>query len=156
MDSFDRQILEILQRDSRMSRRQVGNLVHLSAAAVHRRIAALEARGIITSYVAITDPDKLGRMVTAIVDVTVESEQLPLLDELKRHFRSVPEVQQCYYVTGDTDFVLVVTAPTMVEYEEVTRRLFFSQKNVKTFRTRFVMGRVKAGLSIPVSAQKDR
>lgn len=66
-----------------------------------------------------------------------------------------PEVQQCYYVTGDSDFVLVLTVATMAEYESIARRLFYEQKNIKWFRIIVVMDRVKIGLSLPI-ADGDR
>jgi len=150
LDAYDRRILQLLQRDNRISRKQIGEAVHLSAAAVHRRITAMEASGVIRSHVAVVDPARVGQPVTAIVDVTIEREQLPLLDELKRHFRSAAEVQQCYYVTGEADFVLVIQAASLRDYEDVTRRLFFSQKNIRNFRTRMVMDEVKVGLEVLV------
>ena len=61
---------------------------------------------------------------------------------------SGPEVQQCYYVTGDADFMLVITVATMAEYEALARRLFDDNKNVKWFRTIVVMDRVKAGMTV--------
>ncbi|TGR95743.1 Lrp/AsnC family transcriptional regulator, partial [Mesorhizobium sp. M2E.F.Ca.ET.209.01.1.1] len=62
----------------------------------------------------------------------------------------VPQVQQCYYVTGEADFILVVTVATMADYETLTRRLFFANNNVKRFRTFVAMDRVKVGLEVPV------
>jgi DNA-binding Lrp family transcriptional regulator len=59
-------------------------------------------------------------------------------------------VQQCYYVTGEADFVLVIVIPTMAAYEALTRRLFFGNTNVKRFRTFVAMDRVKVGLSVPL------
>ncbi|TIO55284.1 MAG: Lrp/AsnC family transcriptional regulator, partial [Mesorhizobium sp.] len=63
-----------------------------------------------------------------------------------------PEVQQCYYVTGEADFILVVTVATMADYEALTRRLFFENNNVRRFRTFVAMDRVKVGLEVPVGA----
>ena len=84
LDAFDRKILTLLQKDSRMPQRDIGDAVHLSASAVNRRIAAMEAAGVITAYQAIVDPAKVGRPITIIVEVTVESERLDLLDAVKR------------------------------------------------------------------------
>lgn len=153
LDTYDRRILEILQRDNRVPRRDIGEAVHLSAAAVQRRITALEQDGTISANVAVVSATRVGRPVTVVVDVAVESEQMALHDQIKRHFRQAPEVQQCYYVTGESDFSLVITAATMAEYEAITRRLFFSQKNIKHFRTRVVMDHVKVGLSVPLDAE---
>lgn len=80
----------------------------------------------------------------------MESERADLIDAAKREFTAAPEVQQCYYVTGDADFVLVMLVPTMADYEAVTRRLFFGNNNVKRFRTFVAMDRVKVGLTVPM------
>ncbi|MFL5163523.1 MAG: Lrp/AsnC ligand binding domain-containing protein, partial [Microvirga sp.] len=80
----------------------------------------------------------------------VISETAELIDAAKREFTSVPEVQQCYYVTGEADFVLVVVVSTMTAYEALTRRLFFGNNNVKRFRTFVAMDRVKVGLAVPL------
>src|SRR5262249_50983797 len=87
--------------------------------------------------------ERLGRSLTLIVEVGVESDRIEELDALKASFRKAPEVQQCYYVTGDVDFVLVMLVADMAEYEALTRRLFFGNPNVKKFRTLITMDRVK-------------
>ena len=63
-------------------------------------------------------------------------------------------MQQCYYVTGESDFVLVVVATSMSHYESLTRQLFFGNSNVKRFRTNVVMDRVKVGLEVPCNNEQ--
>lgn len=150
LDSFDHAILAILQRDNKTSQREIGAAVNLSAPAVQRRIRRLEETGVIRANIAVIDPDKVGRPLTLFVAVEVESERVDLIDRMKRSFAEAPEVQQCYYVTGETDFVMVVSVATMAEYEALARRLFFDQGNVKRFRTFVAMDRVKVGLAKPV------
>jgi len=152
LDAFDRRILEILQRDNRTPQRRIGEMVNLSAPAVQRRIKRLEEEGVIAANVAILAPEKLGRSLSIIVEISVESERSDDLDAVKAAFRAAPEVQQCYYVTGDVDFVLVVLVADMAEYEALTRRLFFGNANVKKFRTLVTMDRVKAGAAIKIDA----
>jgi DNA-binding Lrp family transcriptional regulator len=152
LDAFDRRILEILQRDNRTPQRRIGEMVNLSAPAVQRRIKRLEEEGVIAANVAILAPEKLGRSLSIIVEISVESERSDDLDAVKAAFRAAPEVQQCYYVTGDVDFVLVVLVADMAEYEALTRRLFFRNANVKKFRTLVTMDRVKAGAAIKIDA----
>jgi len=149
-DSFDRAILALLQQDNRMPQRLIAEQVGLSAPAVQRRVQRLEANGVIAANVAIVDPAALGRPITILVEVEVANESGERIDDLKRRFLAAPEVQQCYYVTGEVDFMLVVTVPTMAEYEEMTRRLFFADENVRKFRTFVTMDRVKTGTHIPV------
>ncbi|WP_129780931.1 Lrp/AsnC family transcriptional regulator [Peristeroidobacter soli] len=150
LDEFDLKILGILQRDNLTSQRDIAERVSLSAAAVHRRIQRLHSLGVIARDVAVVAPEKVGRLITLVVEVVVESERLEALSELKRVFAAAPEVQQCYYVTGEPDFILIVTTRDMAEYEALTQRLFFGQSNVKRFRTCVVMDRVKATLDVPL------
>lgn len=151
LDDFDLRILDILQRDNATPQREIGEAVNLSAPAVQRRIKRLEESGVISANVAVVEPDRVGRPITIIVEISVESEQIDLLDATKATFAAAPEVQQCYYVTGEADFVLVVTVASMAEYEALTRRLFFADPNIKKFRTLVAMDRVKAGLTVPLA-----
>ena len=150
LDQFDRRILDILQRDCATSQREIGSAVGLSAPAVQRRIKRLQENGVIKANVAVLDPAKVGQAITLLVQVTIESERLDLIDTLKRTFLGTTEIQQCYYVTGDVDFVLVITVPTMAAYEALTRRLFFDNANVKRFQTLVAMDRIKVGLAVPI------
>jgi DNA-binding Lrp family transcriptional regulator len=150
LDQFDLAILEILQQDNSISQRVIGEQVNLSPAAVHRRIRRMREEGIIVGNHAVVDPARVGLPITIVVEVHVESERLDLLDATKRSFAADPQVQQCYYVTGEADFVLIVTVESMSEYEALTRRLFFENHNVKKFRTLVVMDRIKAGLAVPL------
>jgi Lrp/AsnC family transcriptional regulator, leucine-responsive regulatory protein len=150
LDDFDRKILALLQVNNKLSQRAISDAVHLSASAVNRRIAMMEDAGIIRANVALVDPVKLGRPITVIVEVSVESERLDLMDQIKARFADCPQVQQLYYVTGETDFVLVINAVDMTDYEQLTRQLFFAEGNVKRFRTIVVMERAKVSLAIPL------
>ncbi|MBB4288770.1 DNA-binding Lrp family transcriptional regulator [Rhizobium leguminosarum] len=106
--------------------------------------------GVIQANVAVLDPAALGQSITIFVEVEVISETSKQIEEAKSQFAAAPEIQQCYYVTGEADFVLVIVVPAMADYEALTRRLFFGNNNVKRFRTFVAMDRVKVGLSVPV------
>lgn len=151
LDAYDIKLLALLQRNSKTPQRQLSEAVSLSPSAVNRRIAGYEAAGIITSTVAVLDPVRVGRPITIAVEVKVESERLDLLDAARQRFAACPQVQQAYYITGDFDFLLLVNVRDMVEYEQLTRELFFSPGNVKTFKTHVVMQTVKASLAVPVA-----
>ncbi|CDN51769.1 Lrp/AsnC family transcriptional regulator [Neorhizobium galegae] len=149
LDEFDRAILEILQRDNTTSQRTIGEAVNLSAPAVQRRIKRMTEDGVIRANVAVVDPSAVGRSITIFVEVEVISETAAQIEEAKRQFASTPEIQQCYYVTGEADFVLVIVVASMNDYEALTRRLFFGNNNVKKFRTFVAMDRVKVGMEVP-------
>jgi len=150
LDRFDRAILRIVQRDNKTPQRMIAETVNLSAAAVQRRIAAMERDGIIAANVAMVDPRAVGMAVTAIVEVHLTDERLATVDAAKALFRRAPEVQQCYYVTGGISFVVVIVCPDMVVYETITRRLFAQNEAVASFRTLVALDRVKAGTEIAV------
>jgi DNA-binding Lrp family transcriptional regulator len=151
LDTFDRAILALLQKNNRMPQREIAEAVNLSPAAVQRRIRRLEESGVIHANIAVLDPARVGQPITVLVEVEMESERAELYAAAKRAFQTAPEVQQCYYVTGGADFILVITVRTMGEYEELTRRLFFENRNVKRFRTFVAMQRVKVGLGVQLS-----
>ncbi len=153
LDRFDLAILDILQRDNTTPQRVIGEAVNLSAPAVQRRIRRMEAAGVIAANVAVVDPALVGQAITIFVEVELISETAAQIDAAKRSFEAVPQVQQCYYVTGEADFVLVMLVASMAEYEALTRRLFFDDGNVRKFRTFIAMDRVKVGLSVPLGRE---
>lgn len=148
LDRFDLAILAILQRDNQTPQRKIAEAIHLSAPAVQRRIRRLETGGVIRANVALLDPTSLGQHLTIVVNVDLEREHSTLIDEAKQAFLAENAVQQCYYVAGETDFVLIVNLPSMGDYEALTRRLFFANSNIKRFRTFVVMDRVKTATTL--------
>ena len=148
IDNFDRAILNILQKNNTTPLRVIAEQVHLSTASVQRRIKRLEDSGVILANSAIINPDKVGQAITIIVEVHAAHVQASDMKELKRCF-SGPEIQQCYYVTGEADFMLILTVASMAEYDAISGRLFYNNPNVKWFRTIVAMDRVKATLETP-------
>lgn len=150
-DSFDLAILRILQQDNLTPQRVIGDRVNLSAPAVQRRIRRMEKEGVIRENVAVIDPERIGNALSIVVLVQMQNESIELIDKAKKGFVDDANVQQCYYVTGAVDFVLVVTVADMADYERLTRRLFFANGNVKRFETLIAMDRVKTSLRIPIT-----
>ncbi|WP_328605772.1 Lrp/AsnC family transcriptional regulator [Amycolatopsis sp. NBC_00345] len=151
LDRLDLAILACLQADSRTIAEVIGAKVGLSAAAVQRRIKRLRESGVIEKEVAVLSPRALGLSMTFLVMVEMERENLTVLDVFRRQVQADDYVQQCYYVTGQADFVLVVTCPDMTAFEAFTRRMFFDNPNVRHFTTSVAMDRVKVGLTLPLT-----
>ena len=152
LDAFDRKILAQVQRDARITAAQLATRVGLSPSACHRRLQALRERGVIQAEVALIDPRAVGRRITMVVTVTLEREHSDVVSDFKRAVRDMAEIQQCYYVTGQADFVLVLTARSMEAYDAFVERFLFSNRNVRRFETMVVMDRVKVGFDLPVEA----
>lgn len=150
LDHADRTILRRLQEDAGVSINELADASGLSIASVQRRLKRLRAEKVIEREAAILNPSALGHPMTFIVLVELERERLENLHDFQRAVKADPHVQQCYYVTGEADFVLVCLASDMEAFEALTKRLLFANQNVRKFRTSVVMGRTKVGLAVPV------
>ena len=153
-DAFDLKLLSILQLSTRGTAEELAQQVGLSPSACLRRVRRLREGGVIEAEVAVLAPRKVGRELTMVVQVALERERADIMDAFKRAMRATPEVMQCFYVTGDIDFILIVTMPSMEEYELFTDRFFFQNPNVRRFTTMVVMDRVKVGLAVPIDAAR--
>lgn len=151
LDAFDHAILRIVQQDNKQPQRLIAEAVNLSPAAVQRRIKAMEASGVIARNVAVVDPAALSLAITALVEITLRDERAATVDAAKALFRSTPDVQQCYYVTGGVSFVLVILSRDMSSYEALTRRLFAENDLVARYRTLIALDRVKTGAPLLVA-----
>lgn len=150
LDHFDRAILKHYHLNTKIVSERLGELVNLSPASVQRRVKRLRATGVIKSEVAHLDAAKLGFPITCVVGVDVEYERAEQIDQFKKRMLQLPNVQQCFYVTGQLDFILVVTARDMVDFEAFTRKAFLTDANVKSFTTYVVMDKVKEGFGLPL------
>lgn len=150
MDDFNKQILISLQSNNKKTSEELGNKLGLSSTAVQRRIKKLKETGVIEQEVAILNRDKLGGFITVIVEVTMIKGGTLVIDAFKDKVKNHPEVQQCYYLAGDKDFALIITAVNMQRYEEITRELFLDDTNILKFTSNVAMQSVKIGLSVPI------
>lgn len=155
LDELDRKILARYQGDTRVTAERIGEEVGLSTAAVHRRLKRLRDDGVIEAEVAVLDRDALGAPLTCVVTVDVDREGRSDIDRFAARMRACPMVQQCYYVTGHTDFIMIVTAADIAAYEAFTRDHLQSDDNVRGFTTYVVLQRVKTGLAIPVGERAN-
>ncbi|HDS1819672.1 TPA: Lrp/AsnC family transcriptional regulator [Pseudomonas putida] len=152
LDHFDLALLDAVQRDAGISQLDLGAKVNLSSAAVNRRLKKMTADRVIRGTVAQVDAQRLGYTLTVIAEVEVENERLDLLDDMKKTFLACPQVQQCFYVAGECDFVLILLVKNMEQYTQLTRELFFHSNNVKRFKTLVSMSNVKTGVFVPTVA----
>jgi len=150
LDAFDKRLLQLLQQNCRMTASELGEKVGLSSSAVQRRVGRLREEKIIEAEVAIVSPAVAGLGITCIVDIVLEEGHGRALESFKAAMQQCSEVMQCYYVTGTYDFVLIVNAKDMQEYEMFTRKWLVDNPHLKHFYTHVVMDRVKVGYSIPL------
>jgi Lrp/AsnC family transcriptional regulator, leucine-responsive regulatory protein len=154
LDSFDVAILNLVQDNNQLSSHQIGASVGLSPSAVQRRLKHLRKTGVIMADVALVAPAVAGNRVTIIVEVSLEREQLQQRREFERAVCALPEVVQCYYVTGRADFVLILNMTSMDAYGEFTNAVFFANPNVKQFYTAVVMSTTKFTTRVALGADR--
>jgi Lrp/AsnC family leucine-responsive transcriptional regulator len=150
LDRIDIGILQAIQQNNRLTSEELGERVGLSATACQRRLKRLRAEGVIEADISVISPKAVGRPVSMLVLVSLERERADIVDKFKAAIRSTPEVMIGYYVTGDADFVLLITAKDMEDYERFTRRFFYENHDIKGFKTMVVMDRVKASFALPI------
>lgn len=148
LDKFDLLLLDLLQKDCLTPLRELAEAVHLSTASVQRRIQKLKESGYIAKTVAVLNAEKLGQVITILVEVRVHKTHVVDLDLLKESF-SRPEVQQCYYITGEADFMLVLLVSSMGRFQTLCDELFHQNENVQWFKTAVVLDQIKTTLDVP-------
>ncbi|WP_247841580.1 Lrp/AsnC family transcriptional regulator [Pseudomonas sp. MWU12-3103b] len=153
LDRIDASILNAVQRNNRITSEELGETVGLSATACQRRLKALRKEGVIEADVSIVSPRAVGRHVFMLVLVSLERERVDIIDKFKKSIRNTPEIMTGYYVTGDSDFVLVVTSKDMEDYERFTRKFFYDNLDIKNFKTLVVMDRIKPGFTLPIEIE---
>ena len=151
LDKFDYKILNIIQKNNKITSEKLAKEVGLSSSACQRRINSMRKIGIIEKDVSVLDRNKLNRKITIIVQVRSDKEGVEHDDNFKTTMINASEVMQCYYVTGDYDYVLLTTFKEMEDYEKFTRKYFLENPNVKRFNSMVVMNKVKENLSIPIN-----
>lgn len=149
-DRTDARILELVQKNNRLTSEVIGRIAGLSPTACQRRLKRLRSEGIIEADVSIVSPKAVGRHIQMLVLVTLERERADIVDKFKKAIKASAEVVNGFFVTGDADFVLYITTRSMEDYEQFTRRFFYENPEIKGFKTMVIMDRVKVGFSIPI------
>jgi Lrp/AsnC family leucine-responsive transcriptional regulator len=121
VDAIDRQLVELLRGNARLSFAELARQVGLSAPAVHERVGKLEAAGVIRGYRADVSPEAIGLGVTALIGIVEDSDADPehVLDDL----RAMPEIEACYFMAGVESFLLTARVGTIAELEQLIMRL---------------------------------
>ncbi len=150
LDPFDRRLLNLVQEDAAQTTERIAEQIGLSPSAVQRRLRRLREEGVIARDVSVVDPKAVGRPTFFVVSVQVERERPELVTHLREWLVAQPHVQQAFYVTGEADFVLIITAPDTETYDALMSRMIAEHPNVKRFTTNVALSVVKRGLTVPV------
>ncbi len=150
LDETDVQLLHLLQNDGRMTNAELAKRVGLSPPSVLQRVRALEKAGLIKDYVALLDPDRLGLRLTAMVMISLSLHQEQPIERFRRSIHGIPEIMECYHVSGDFDFLLKVSVRDMRAYEVFLREKLSKIKGIGKITTNFVLATTKQVTQIPL------
>jgi DNA-binding Lrp family transcriptional regulator len=150
LDRFDRQLLNLVQEDSARTAEELAHMLAHSPSAIQRRLRRLREEAVIVREVAVVDPKKVGSPTFYVVSLQVERDRPESLVQLRTWLSTQDSIQQAFYVTGEADFVLIVTAPDTEAYNALMSRLMKENPNVTKFSTNVALGIVKRGLTIPI------
>ncbi|MBW7922461.1 MAG: Lrp/AsnC family transcriptional regulator [Rubellimicrobium sp.] len=149
-DATDRRILDILQREGRISNADLAERVNLSASACHRRMQRLEDEGLIAGYVALLDARRMGRATTVFVEITLSGQAEELLDAFERAVALVPEVLECHLMAGSADYLLKVAAADTDDFARIHRRSLSALPGVRGMQSSFVLRTVRESTALPI------
>ncbi|UWQ17862.1 Lrp/AsnC family transcriptional regulator [Jannaschia sp. M317] len=143
IDDIDRNILQVLSTDGRLTNQALSARVGLSPSATLRRVQALEASGVITGYRAVLDPDRMGLGFTAYITVGLNDHSKNGQDAFERAIASAPEVRECHNITGAVEYLLRVEARDLAAYKHFHTDVLGVLPQVATLQTYVVMGSPK-------------
>lgn len=149
LDQTDLAILRLLQQNARMTVKEIAEQVHLSTTPVHERIRRLEQGGIIKRYTALVDPVRVKKGLMVIVYVSLRTHSKTAGSKFIRHIHELPEVIECYNISGEFDFMLKVVAENMDAYYDFHVNKLSQSENIGNVQSMFVMGVLKES-SVPV------
>ncbi len=121
MEDVDRRLVDLLRADGRTSYTDLGRAMGLSTSAVHQRVRRLEERGVITGYTARIDHEAVGLPLTAFISVAPFDPSAP--DDVPERLRGVPEIEACYSVAGDENYILKVRVGAPRDLEDLLARI---------------------------------
>ena len=148
IDKFDRKILNQLQENCRITAEQLSKDIGLSPSACQRRINNLRNSGVIEKEIAIISKVALDSQLTMIVEIALERESPNIIEDFKKAMLALREVAQCYYVTGEIDFVLILNVSDIEHYQNFTHKFLFDNNNIRRFNTLVVMEAVKQNIGV--------
>ena len=150
LDSLDRKIVEILQRDGRLSNVDLAARIGLSPPQCLRRVKALEERGVLRGYRALVAPQSLGLGVTAFVSLNIEAGAFGRVREIEALIRDFPEILECHTVSGDCDYLLKVVGADLKTLSQFLADQLMQVPGVADIRSMICLEEIKPPGPLPV------
>ena len=150
LDTTDKQLLELLQRDSNANVKELATQLNLTKTPIYERIKRYLREGIIKKYVAVLDPAKLEPSMVVFCSVLLENQKLEGIETFKQAIEDIPEVVECYLMGGVNDFLLKVIVRDLQAYHLFSSGKLAALPNVSQIKSTFVLDEVKRSTVIPL------
>ncbi len=155
LDAIDFAILNELQINGRIKHTDLARQVNLSAPAMHARIRRLEKNGFIREYVALVDRELAGYDMLCLIHVSMALHQHDQIENFRTSVQKLPEVLECYHVTGEHDYLLKVVVRNRKDLERFVIRRLTSISGIAQIRTSLVLSEIKATTALPLPPLSD-
>jgi DNA-binding Lrp family transcriptional regulator len=142
-DAKDLAILKLLQQNARITVKEISEKVHLSTTPVHERIKRMEESGVIKQYVTLVDAEKVNKGLTVICYVSLKQHSKTAGTKFIQSILEMPEVVECYNISGEFDFMLKIVAENMNSYYDFHVNRLGEIENMGNIQSVFVMGVIK-------------
>ncbi len=146
----DRRLLAELQADTTRNQSELAEIVGMSRTSCWRRIRDFEEAGLIERRVALLNPKKAGFTIEVLLLVAMTEHSDQNRDNFERHVSLLPEVMECFSVSGDRDYLLQVVARDMDSYNDFLNRQILRHEAVRSASSTFVLRRVKYSTALPL------
>ena len=150
LDEIDLQILKTLQKNAKLTTKELAEAVHLTATPVFERQKRLERQGYILRYTAVLDPEKMGQGLLVFCKVKLQQINHEIAEAFTRRIQRIPEVTECYNISGSHDYLLKVRTRDMKQYQEFILNKLGNLENVGAIESTFVMSEVKQSYGINI------
>ncbi len=150
LDETDLQILKTLQKNAKMTTKELADAVHLTPTPVFERQRRLEKKGYIKKYIAVVDPEKLGLGLQVYCKVKLKQINHEIADAFVRRIQRIPEVTECYNTSGAYDYLLKVRARDMKQYQQFVLNKLGDIESLASIESTFVMSEVKHTYGIQI------
>lgn len=149
-DQTDLGILNLLQNDARLTHKELGHRLHKTITPIHIHVKKLEEQGYIKRYAAIVEPKKVGLNLIAFTQVQLKQHVQESLRSFQQEVVKLPEVMECYHMTGAFDFLLKILVEDMDSYSDLLTSKLSILPDVGTMQSFFVMTEVKNEIALPL------
>lgn len=150
LDSVDKQIVETLQKDGRITIKALAEQLNLTTTPVFERVKRLEKEGVISKYVALVNPKKVSRNLIVFISISLKNHTRSYLDKFVAEMSSYSEIMECYHIAGNFDYLLKAQLKDMEAFQQFILNKLSVNSNIAHVQSSFVLSKDKYSTALPV------